>query len=294
MAKKGLGKGLQALIPPTPPEQGDENSIAWLELSDIKPNAYQPRREFDEVKLRELAESIREHGIVQPIVVRRTADGTFELVAGERRWRACQMVGLEKIPAVIKDLEDREITEIALIENIQREDLNPLEEAWAYKTLIEEFGLTQEQVSQRVGRSRPFIANMLRLLNLSQQVQTFVAQGQLSVGHARALLAVTDPAEQVLLAQQVVQDGLTVRQTEELVKNRGQQPEIGPGRVKKKKKHAQNAHPLVPIWEEKLQSVLGTKVRIQQKEQKGKIEIEFYSEEELTRLIEVIMGEEEF
>lgn len=188
--KRGLGKGLGALIPVAEPE--DEETVREINIEDIRPNSFQPRRAFDEEKLAEMAESVRTHGILQPVVVRSIIGG-YELVAGERRWRAAQLAGLVRIPAVIRELSEGEMMEVALIENIQREDLNPLEEAEAFKILLTEFGLTQEELAQRVGKSRSHIANILRLLNLTPEVQSYVSRGTITMGHARALLALSEP-----------------------------------------------------------------------------------------------------
>lgn len=204
MNKKGLGKGLNALIRSNNDFE-DRAGIVELNISDIVRNAKQPRQEFDQEKLEELAASIRQYGIIQPVIVRRLTNKKYELIAGERRWRAARLAGLDKIPAVIKEVSDREITELALIENIQREDLNPIEEALAYKQLMEEFGLTQEELSKRVGKSRSFIANSVRLLNLPPEAQQMVQTGQLSAGHARALLVIERAIDQANLAKKIVE-----------------------------------------------------------------------------------------
>src|SRR5690606_39716924 len=215
-----LGRGLDALLPSNfslTEGSGDGGKVVEIKIDEIVPNDQQPRRQFSEESLQELAASIEKKGVIQPIIVRKQPGGGYQIVAGERRWRACRLLGKKTIPALIKDYSDQQLLEIALIENIQREDLNPLEEARAYKALIEEYGLTQEEVAARVGKSRPFIANLMRLLNLAEPVQALVAGGQLSAGHARALLPL--PAEgQVKLAEKIVREGLSVRQCEALVK----------------------------------------------------------------------------
>ncbi|GAW93656.1 ParB/RepB/Spo0J family partition protein [Calderihabitans maritimus] len=296
MAKRGLGKGLQALIPSVPSLEGKgdrgQGEVVELKVESINPNRYQPRKEFDDAKLEELANSIKQHGIVQPVVVRPLGNGNYELVAGERRWRACCKLGMKTIPAIIKEMSDREATEAALIENVQREDLNPLEEAWAYRTLIEEFKLTQEEVARRVGKSRSFIANTLRLLSLPCSVQDMVSEGLLTAGHARALLAVEDSAVQEELANRVVAKGLSVRETEALVRKfKEQQTEKGEGR------DSNRGARLDPVYRdiaERLESFLGTRVKIKQRGEQGKIEIDFYSQEDLGRIVELILPQEEF
>ena len=214
MSKKGLGRGIGALIPGIDPADRERLGVVELEIGVIRPNPDQPRKEFDEVRLEELALSIKEHGIVQPILVRKVGDG-YEIVAGERRWRAAQLAGLTKVPALVREFSDAERMEIALIENLQREDLNPMEEAEAYRTLMESFGLTQEALAQRLGRSRSQVANTLRLLQLPAQVQDEVRAGRLSMGHAKVLCGVEDPARVVALAEMVIAKGLSVRELED-------------------------------------------------------------------------------
>lgn len=288
MAKRGLGRGLDALLPSNfslTEGSGDGGKVVEIKIDEIVPNDQQPRRQFSEESLQELAASIEKKGVIQPIIVRKQPGGGYQIVAGERRWRACRLLGKKTIPALIKDYSDQQLLEIALIENIQREDLNPLEEARAYKALIEEYGLTQEEVAARVGKSRPFIANLMRLLNLAEPVQALVAGGQLSAGHARALLPL--PAEgQVKLAEKIVREGLSVRQCEALVKGiltlaeeqkvSQQKPEAAPALDKT----------LVMDYQERLRERLGTKVEIEQRGEKGRIIIEYYSPEELSRVLE--------
>ena len=286
MNKKGLGRGLQALLPKGNDGYEETDRIIEIPVEKIKINVNQPRHSFDEDKLNELALSIKEHGVVQPVIVRPNEDGVYELVAGERRWRACKRIGLEKIPAIVKHLSRKETSEIALIENIQREDLNPIEEADAYRTLMEEFGLTQEELSKRVGKSRPFIANAVRLLALPEQVKTLVLNGQISAGHARALLALPRLKEQEDVAKRIAINGLSVRQAEKAVKDlladRG-----------KPRKRMFRSDPVLVDLEEKLRKRYSTKVIIRNGNKGGRIEIEYYSEEELQRLLESLLGEEE-
>jgi len=294
VSKKGLGKGLQALIRTT--DKNDlassaapqVNGVLEIPIDKIKPNSKQPRRAFDEDKLEELAQSVREYGVVQPIIVRKAGDH-YEIVAGERRWRACQKIGLTSIPAIIKKFDDQELTEIALIENIQREDLNPIEEALAYRKLIKEFGLTQEELAKKIGKSVPFISNMRRLLNLPEEIQEMVEVGSLTIGHARALLAVKDPDTQLELANKVIKQGLSVRDIEKIVNN------VAKGNKKPKLKAEDlRREPIVLQFEEKLRSYFGTQVKVKGQSDKGKIEIDYYSEEDLNRIIELFFGADQF
>lgn len=299
MAKKGLGKGLSALIPSSlnpemtttiETENNNGNTatrVVEIAVEQIEPNKYQPRKVFNADGLEELALSIKEHGVVQPVVVRKIEEDKYQLVAGERRWRACKIAGLETIPAIIKGYSEQETTEIALIENIQREDLNPLEEAAAYKVLIEEFGLTQEELSKKVGKSRPYIANSLRLLNLPEQIKEMVANGSISAGHGRALLSLPE-AGQLRLAEKIQKEGLTVRETEALVKSIGI---LGSEQQQNKKKEntaKKDLSPEIIDIEEKLRHYFGTKVRLLNNNNGGKIEIEYYSVEELNRILDLL------
>ncbi len=284
MNKKGLGRGLQALLPNLGIEESDKNKIIEIPVKNIMVNKKQPRVVFNEEKLNELALSIKEHGVVQPIIVRPIEDGKYELVAGERRWRACKIIGADKIPAVVKKLTEKETSEISLIENIQREDLNPIEEGSAYKTLMEEYGLTQEELSKRVGKSRPFIANTVRLLSLPEQVKNMVAKGSISAGHARALLTLTKVKDQEEIANRIAQRSLSVRQTEKAVRD------IGNNKTNRKSKKLRE-NPDFQAIEERLQKKFSTKVRIKHGKKIGKIEIEYYSEEELQRVLDALLGE---
>jgi ParB family chromosome partitioning protein len=280
MSKKGLGRGLGALIPEVDVSERDRDSIMELEIGQIHPNPNQPRKEFDQVRLEELAASIREHGIVQPIVVRPKGKG-YEIVAGERRWRAAQLAGLAKVPALVRDFSEAETMEIALIENLQREDLNPLEEAEAYRVLIETFNLTQEELAQRLGKSRSQIANTLRLLQLSPVVRDEVRAGRLSMGHAKVLLGVTDATQQAALANRVVTEGLSVREIEELARDTAT-PKRQPARGK------QRLAPDLQEVESRLREWFGTPVKLTMNGEKGKIEVTFYGEEGLGRILDAL------
>jgi ParB family transcriptional regulator, chromosome partitioning protein len=278
---RGLGKGLNALITSNLIEEGER--VTEIAVGDIRPNPYQPRKEFEPTAIEELAQSIKEHGIIQPLIVRKSIKG-FELVAGERRLRAAKAVGLKKVPAVVKAYSDQQLMEIALIENLQREDLNPLEEAEAYEKLIAHHSYTQEQLAQKIGKSRPHVANMLRLLQLPKKIREMVSVSALSMGHARALLSVEKEAVQLQLANDVVNKGLSVRQLEELVK------QLNVSRETKKKKPLKKEPQLMEL-EERLRSRLGTSVKIKKGTKRGKIEIDFYSQEDLQRILDILYVE---
>lgn len=295
MAKRGLGKGLEALLPTNfsldSNTGADTGKIVELKINEIVPNEQQPRRCFSEESLQELAASIEENGVIQPIIVRKLEQGGYQIVAGERRWRACRLLNKKTIPAIIKEYSDQQLLEIALIENIQREDLNPLEEAEAYKTLIKEYGLTQEEVSLKVGKSRSFIANMMRLLNLALPVQEMLANGQLSVGHGRALL--TLPQEgQINLARKILQEGMSVRECEALVRSILAIEEDKGGTSSKKESKPALDKTLALDYQERLRERLGTKVEINQRGEQGRIIIEYYSQEDLHRVLEFFFDEE--
>lgn len=275
--KKGLGKGLGALLD-SENVLSESSAISELKINEIEPNKEQPRKQFDQEKLKDLAESIKQHGVVQPIIVKKKENG-YSIIAGERRWRAAKIAGLKTIPAIIKDLTTREIMEIALIENIQREDLNPVEEAEAYKKLIDEHGLTQEALSKVVGKSRAAIANSIRLLTLSEAVKEMLVNDLLTPGHARTLITIEDEEKQNRLANTIVEKNLNVRETEKLIKNLTAE--------KKKRKSPDRDANIIDI-EEKLKSVLGTKVDLQHYSNKGKIVIEYFSNEELDRIIDIL------
>ncbi len=300
MAKPiGLGRGLDSLIPVTAeideeaarPAEAPPRGVADIAVSDIRANPHQPRlsRGIEALKLDELAASIREHGVLQPIIVTRTtgAGAPFTLVAGERRWRAAQLAGLASIPALVKDVAPQEMLELALIENIQRSDLSPLEEAAAFQQLMNEFGLTQEQVAERVGKSRVSVTNTVRLLRLPGQIQAALMQETISEGHARALLGLSSSIDQLAALDVVLRDGLNVRQTEELVRRMAAPPAPPQPRT-----------PDRPSWEgareyeSKLRSALNTKVQLQRSRKGGRIVIEFYSDEEFASIYEKIVGSE--
>lgn len=282
MARRALGRGLEALIPSQPVRSG--STLSEVPLEQVFPNGSQPRRSFDEEKLKELAESIRQKGMLQPLLVRPAGD-KFEIVAGERRWRAAQLAGLERVPVIIGQYSDREVMELALIENLQREDLNPIEEAEAFRRLIEEFGMTQEEVAKAVGKARATIANSLRLLSLVPDVRNLVAEGKLTAGHAKVLASLSE-AKQREYAVKVLAEGLSVRQLEELVSGKGKAEKRS---VARQKKVNVLSIPELRAVQERLQAALGTKVTIKPKDaqgNKGCIEVEFYSEEDLNRILE--------
>jgi ParB family chromosome partitioning protein len=283
--QRGLGRGLDALIPAT---AGQDNSdmVTEIPVNQIKPNKFQPRREFDEEALFELSQSIIQYGVIQPIVVRKLLTG-YELVAGERRWRASQKAGLKNIPVVIKDYTDAEMTEIALIENLQRQDLNPIEEAMAYRCLMNEFGLTQEEVARKIGRSRSLIANTVRLLNLCPEVQDHVSRGTLSMGQARPLLALENVEMQKQAAETVIEEDLSARDVEELVKRMN----ASPAKTKTADIVPVEKEIFVVEAEDKLKLLLGTQVKIKPGKIKSKIEIEFYSADDLDRILETISAQ---
>ena len=274
MNKKGLGKGLGALLSTA---DTTETGVIDIKINDIEPNMEQPRKVFDDEKLIQLAESIKQHGIVQPIIVRKEND-IYKIVAGERRWRAARIAGIDTVPVLIKELSKKEVIEVALIENIQREDLNPIEEAEAYDRLIQEYNVTQDVVSATVGKSRSAIANILRLLNLTEEVKGYLIDGQLTSGHARALLAIEDKYKQKDLAENIIQNSLNVRETERLVKESL--------KAKTEKKKVEKNENVIEI-EDKIKNILGTKVTLVANNKKGKIMIEYYSNDELERLMEL-------
>lgn len=261
----------------------DENSIVYVDINDIKPNANQPRKQFNEEKIAELAESILQHGIIQPIVVRKNPKG-YEIVAGERRWRAARKAELKKVPCLIRELTDEQNMLLAIIENMQREDLNPIEEAEAIHQMVSMYGLTQEQVSKSLGKSRPYITNALRLLKLPEEVQEFVTEGKLSAGHARALVTIADKKKLIALAERAATDGLSVREMERLA------GAVGEEENKKPRKRSKARPPEIAAVEDELKDILGTKVNLKQQGRKGKLEIEYYSRDELERLLELLKG----
>ena len=285
MAKRtkeiGLGRGLNALLgDPELPAQG-EGSVT-LPISQVEPGLNQPRKRFEQGALDDLAESIRIHGIIQPLTVRRLATGYYQIIAGERRWRAAKTAGLTEVPAVIIEADDRKVMELGLIENLQREDLNPAEEARGYRTLMEDYGLTQEQVAQQMGKSRPAITNTLRLLALPDEVMQLVEEGALSAGHARAILGAPTAALQNEIAKRVVEGQLSVRQTEALVKTL----------QKEKKEKPQDKGPDLSLYlgelEKDLSGRFGRKVKIAHRGKKGRIELEYYNEQDLEALLSLL------
>ena len=286
--KRGLnkGKGLAALIDTenvkdTGKGNSTEDGVLKLNISQVEPNREQPRKNFDEDELQELAESIKQHGVISPLLVVKR-DGYYEIVAGERRWRAATIAGLKEVPVIVRDLTEQEILEISIIENLQRVDLNPIEEALAYKRLMTEFNLTQDEVAEKVSKSRTAIANSVRLLKLSNDVQQMLIDDMISSGHARALLGIENEEEQFILAQRVFDEKLSVRDIEKIVKNRSKE------KVEKKKIETQFTNVYTDI-ETKLKDRLSTKVKVTGKENgSGKIEIEFFSGDELERILELI------
>ena len=276
--RPALGRGLSALIPDAPAAR---DRPAEVDLDLLTPNAFQPRVQFDDVRLDELARSIKVHGVIQPVIVRRRGP-TYEIIAGERRWRAAQRAGLLRIPVIVRDVPDEKLLEVALIENVQREDLNPIDEAHAYRRLSEDFHLTQDEIAAAVGKDRSSIANYVRLLRLPEEVQGDVARGALSMGHARAVLGLEAAEAQIKAAREVVDKGLSVRETEALVRRLAAPPRT-PAAAPPTDVHTRQA-------EEKMRFALGTRVRIVRKGKGGRIEIEFVSEDELNRLYETLTG----
>ena len=295
--KKGLGKGLDSLIPDnksmksvtsektveSKEDAAAKSGVQVMKINEVEPNRDQPRKNFDEDALLELSDSIKQFGVLQPLLVRKRKD-YYEIIAGERRWRAAKLAGVKEVPVIEKEYTDQEILEIGLIENIQRENLNPIEEAIAYKRLLEEFNLKQDEVAERVSKSRTAVTNSMRLLKLSDKVQQMIINDMISTGHARALLAIDDPELQYTLANKIFDEKLSVRETEKLVK------EIKNPKKPKEKKPVANSF-IYQDLEEKMKSVFGTKVSIASKGKgKGKIEIEYYSDDELEHLFDMMMS----
>ena len=277
--RRGLGRGLSALIPGADSAQA---TIQELPLTDLELNPFQPRKHFDQAALEELAATIREHGVLTPVVVRRLPEG-FQVIAGERRVRAARLAGLTQVPTIIRDASDSQALQIALVENLQREDLNPLEAAEAYQRLVDEFGLTQEELASRLGRDRSSVANSLRLLRLPKRIRDDVAEGTLSEGHARALLGLDKPADQLKARDVVLKRGLTVRATEALVRRLR-----GIGRKAPNRDSSQN--PNLNALEDQLRTTLGTRVRIVRDGTGGTLQISFFSGDDLTRIADIILG----
>ena len=278
--KRGLGKGLSTMINTIEPET-DKNVVSQLNIIDVEPNKEQPRKNFDKEALDSLTSSIKEIGVILPIIVVKKDSGRYQIIAGERRWRAAKLAGLKTIPAIIKNYEEKEAAEVALIENLQREDLNPIEEAKGYKSLIDGFSMTQEEISKRVGKSRSAITNSLRILNLPEKIIKYLITGEISQGHGRALLSVNDDNLKIELADKIIREGLNVRQVESLVKN------ISNTKKEKVKKMTQLDIEIKSI-EEKISKSLSTKVTIKHGAKKGKIEIEYYGNDDLERLLKFL------
>jgi ParB family chromosome partitioning protein len=281
--RMALGKGLGALLPEF--GQAEPGTLLHCGIEEIIPNRSQPRKHFDESKLQELAESIKEKGILEPLIVRRTDQG-YELVVGERRWRAAQKVGMKEVPVMIKEVKGKEAFEISLIENLQREDLNPIEAAEAFKHLIDEFNLSQEDLSKRIGKDRSTITNVLRLLKLPLEVRNQLLQNRITSGHARAILSLENKEKQKELCALIIKKDLSVREAEAIAKRWAEKPQKTIAPVRKKG----DLESQLSSLQDSLRKYLGTKVQITQKDKKGKIEIEYYSHEDLERIVETIIG----
>ncbi|MBR5507172.1 MAG: ParB/RepB/Spo0J family partition protein [Clostridia bacterium] len=278
--KKGLGKGLNALL--TDENSSiDSDSITEIKIADIEPNSGQPRKAFDQDKLTELADSIKQYGVLSPILVKKAENDYYQIIAGERRWRASKLAGLKTIPAIIKKDEEIESYEIALIENLQRQDLNPIEEALGYRKLMTNYGMTQEKVSEKMSKSRSYVANALRLLTLPDDVLSMIEKGELSVGHAKVLLSLSSKEEIISLAKEVFEKTLSVRELESLIKQKSKP-------AKEKKEVDLNVKLAFETIEKSISSKLGTKVKILDKNNKGKIQIEYYSAKDLERILKII------
>ncbi len=280
--KMALGKGIGALIPEL--EEVGERGLLYCGIEEIRPNRSQPRKYFDESRLQELAESIKERGILEPLIVRKVAEG-YELIVGERRWRAAQKAGLKEVPIIVKEAQDREVMELSLIENLQREDLNPIEEAEAYKRLIDEFNISHEELSARIGKDRTTITNTLRLLKLPAEIKTHILKNQITSGHARAILILESKEKQTKLCDLIIKKGLSVREAEVLAKRWSEKP---PKVTSEIKKIGDIDHQLKSL-QDLLRDYLGTKVTIYHRGKRGRIEIEYYSNEDLERVIEAIL-----
>ncbi|MDD9270846.1 ParB/RepB/Spo0J family partition protein [Paenibacillus sp. GCM10023248] len=281
---KGLGKGLDALITSLHIDESDK--VVQIPLAQLRANPYQPRKHFNEDSIKELSDSIKEHGVIQPIIVRKVLKG-YEIIAGERRFRASQMSGLATIPAVERSFTDQQVMEIALIENVQREDLNAMEIAFAYQGIIDQFSLTQEELSAKVGKSRSHIANFLRLLQLPESIKQYVSRGTLSMGHARAIVGVKDDKVKKELAEATISKQWSVRELEEAVK----MLEEAPGQEKEKPKQKEkNRDPYINQAEDQLRDIYRTTVKIKHQQDKGKIELLYYSKDDLNRLLELLQG----
>lgn len=282
MERRALGKGISALIPGKPTGPGSHEEVVSVKIEQIRPNPFQPRVDFDDESLQELTQSIKEKGVIQPILVRRAGDN-YELIAGERRFRAAKLLGLNEIPAIVKNVQDRDSLEIALIENIQRESLNPIEEARAYQFLIDKFNVTHDKLSEVLGKARVSITNTLRLLKLPAEIQDEIKKGRISFAHGRTLLEIDDPHHQRRLVGEVLARELSVRELESLIKSQRR-------KLPKRKIEHGAREPYVAVLEEELQHALATKVRISKRKKRGHILIEFYSQEDLDRIAKVIRG----
>lgn len=280
MQRKALGKGLGALIPDAPiNKEGAVNTILEIDIERIAPNRHQPRAFFDEEEISRLASSIRSKGIIQPVMVRKSSEGWYELIAGERRLKAARIVGYKKVPAIVREANDEEMVELALIENLQREDLNPIEEAKAYQGLVKDFNLTQEEVSNKVGKERSTVANSIRLLTLPFEIQEGLKTRVISTGHAKVILSVPQEAEQIRLLRRIIKDNLSVRETESIIRS---------GKRTPGKKRLAGREGIDDL-EERLKRHLGTNIRVAGDAKKGRIVIEFYSKEDLQRIIDMIL-----
>lgn len=281
--KKGLGRGINALFADFDEEKEADEKVEELQLDEIRPNPYQPRKNFDEENLKDLSDSIRKNGVFQPIIVRKSSVMGYEIIAGERRFRASKLAGKDSIPAIVRAIDDEQMMEVAVLENLQREDLSPLEEAEAYSTLMKNLKITQSELSERLGKSRPYIANYLRLLDLPREVKAFVQDGKLSMGQARTLLALKDKDKLVELAKKTVKENYTVRQLEQIVNDMN-------GKKKVKKERKKKLSPYLLQSQDRLQEKFGTKVAIKANEKtgKGKIEINYLSTEDFNRILDVL------
>jgi len=284
MVKRGLGRGLGALLPQKEENEDGDKIIASIAIDKIVAGQHQPRKDIDKEKLEELAQSILNHGVIQPIVVKPIGSTKYEIVAGERRWRACQLAGIKEIPAIIKQINARETAEIALIENLQRENLNQLEEAEAYQKLIEQHKVNQEEIARRVGKSRPVIANALRLLQLPAGIKDMLRKNEITTGHAKVIMSLKEERKQLELANLIREKGLTVRETENIIKQ---------WEKKKRKRRDEEKEKIDPEsreLEEKLQQIFTTRVKLKQGQNNGRIEIYYYSQEELDRILTVLLN----
>ncbi len=281
-SNKGLGKGLGALLGDFNDEPLEKSAYQMLPIYKVEPNPDQPRRDFDEEELQALADSISVHGIIQPLTVRELPSGYYQIIAGERRWRAARLANLAEVPVVIMEADDKKVTELALIENLQRQDLNPVEEAMGYQTLIDEYGLTQEDAAKRVGKSRPAVANALRLLSLHPEILEMLRQGKITAGHARAVLSIKSEKKQLEAAKKIAALGLSVRQAELLCKNMSKEP------VPEKKEEV-FAVDYVAECEKQLSRRLGRGVKIVNGKRKGRFELEFYGQDDLQKLLDALM-----